>query len=55
MAKDPAFLADAKNLRADIVTASGEEIAALIAKTYASPRPLVERASAEFKKAASGN
>ena len=55
MAKDPAFLADAKNLRADIVTATGEEVAALIAKTYASPRELVERASAEFKKAASGN
>ena len=55
MAKDPAFLADARNLRADIVTATGEEIAALIAKTYASPRALVERATAEFKKAASGN
>ena len=52
MAKDKAFLADANNLRADIVTATGEEIAALIAKTYASPRELVERATAEFKKAA---
>ena len=54
MAKDPAFLADANNLRADIVTASGGEIAALIAKTYASPRELIERATAEFKKATSG-
>lgn len=55
MAKDPAFLADAKNMRADIVTATGDEIAALLARTYASPRALVERASAEFKKAATGN
>jgi len=52
MAKDQAFLADANNLRADIVTTTGEEIAALIAKTYASPRELIERATAEFKKAA---
>jgi tripartite-type tricarboxylate transporter receptor subunit TctC len=55
MAEDPAFLADAKNLRADIVTATGEEVADLIAKTYASPRDLVERATAEFKKASTGH
>jgi len=55
MARDPAFLADAQNMRADIVAASGEEVAALLARTYASPRALIERASAEFKKAAGGN
>jgi len=55
MVKDPAFLADAANLKADIVTATGDEITALLMKTYASPRPLVGRASAEFKKAASGH
>jgi tripartite-type tricarboxylate transporter receptor subunit TctC len=55
MAKDPAFLADAANMKADIVTATGDEVAALLSKTYAAPRPLVERASAEFKKAAGGN
>jgi tripartite-type tricarboxylate transporter receptor subunit TctC len=55
MAKDPAFLADAKNMRADIVTATGEEIAELLAKTYASPRALIERASVEFKKATGGH
>jgi hypothetical protein len=55
MVKDPAFLADAANLKADIVTATGDEITALLVKTYGSPRPLVERATAEFKKAASGH
>lgn len=51
MAKDPAFLQDAANMKADIVVNSGEEIASLLAKTYASPRPLVERAIDEFKAA----
>ena len=51
MAKDPAFLQDAGNMKADIVVNSGDEITALLAKTYASPRPLVERAIAEFKAA----
>jgi tripartite-type tricarboxylate transporter receptor subunit TctC len=49
MAKDPAFLQDAAHMKADIVVSSGEEIAALLAKTYANPRPLVERAIAEFR------
>jgi tripartite-type tricarboxylate transporter receptor subunit TctC len=51
MAKDPAFLQDAANMKADTVVNSGDEIAALLAKTYASPKPLVERAIAEFKAA----
>lgn len=51
MARDPAFLADAANLKADIVTATGDEITALLVKTYGSPRPLVERAIATFKSA----
>jgi tripartite-type tricarboxylate transporter receptor subunit TctC len=51
MAKDPVFLQDAGNIRADILANSGEEVAALYAKTYASPRALVERAVAEFRKA----
>jgi tripartite-type tricarboxylate transporter receptor subunit TctC len=54
MAKDKAFLDDAEKLHADIVVNSGEEVAALIAKTYAAPKPLVERAIAEFKKAGGG-
>jgi tripartite-type tricarboxylate transporter receptor subunit TctC len=53
MSKDPAFLKDAAHMKADIVVNDGEEIAALYAKTYATPRPLVERAIAEFKGAGS--
>jgi tripartite-type tricarboxylate transporter receptor subunit TctC len=55
MVKDPAFLADAANLKADIVVASGDEVEALLVRTYGSPRALIERASAEFKKAATGH
>jgi tripartite-type tricarboxylate transporter receptor subunit TctC len=51
MVKDPAFLADAKKLNADIVISTGEDIQALLAKTYGSPKPLVERAIATFRKA----
>ena len=51
MAKDPAFLADAANLKSDIRTASGDEMAAFYAKIYSSPRELIERAIAEFRRA----
>lgn len=51
MVKDEAFLKDAAKMRADIVVGSGEEVAGLFAKTYGSPRPLVERAIATFKSA----
>ena len=51
MAKDPAFLQEAASLKADIVVAGGEEIGALLAKTYATPKPLLDRAVAELKKA----
>jgi tripartite-type tricarboxylate transporter receptor subunit TctC len=51
MAKDPQFLQDAAKIKADIVVADGDEIAALYARTYATPRPLVERAIEEYKRA----
>jgi tripartite-type tricarboxylate transporter receptor subunit TctC len=51
MAKDPAFLKDAEKLHAEIVVNSHEDVEALLKKTYASPKPLVERAIAEFRKA----
>ena len=54
MAKDAAFVRDADNMKADILVNSGEEIATLLAKTYSSPRPLVERAIATFKEASGG-
>jgi tripartite-type tricarboxylate transporter receptor subunit TctC len=51
MVKDPTFLADAQKLHADIVVGTGQDIAALIKKTYATPKPLVDRAITELKKA----
>lgn len=54
MVKDPSFLGDAEKLRADIVVGTGEEIAALIKKTYSTPKPLVERAISELKRAGGG-
>ena len=51
MAKDPAFLQDAAKMKADIIVNDGAELAALYAQTYATPRPLVERAVEEFKRA----
>jgi tripartite-type tricarboxylate transporter receptor subunit TctC len=49
MAKDEAFLKDAEKMRADIIVGSGQEVSALFAKTYGSPKPLLERAIATFK------
>jgi tripartite-type tricarboxylate transporter receptor subunit TctC len=49
MVKDEAFLKDAAKMRADIIVGSGDEVAGLFAKTYGSPKPLVERAIATFK------
>jgi tripartite-type tricarboxylate transporter receptor subunit TctC len=51
MSKDPAFLKDATHMKADIHVDPHEAIEATLAKTYASPRPLVERAIATFHKA----
>jgi tripartite-type tricarboxylate transporter receptor subunit TctC len=54
MTKDKAFRDDAERLHADLAVNTGEEVAALFAKTYNAPKPLVERAIAEFKKAGGG-
>jgi tripartite-type tricarboxylate transporter receptor subunit TctC len=51
MSKDEAFLQDAAKMKADIVVNTGDEVTALYARTYATPRPLVERAIDEFKRA----
>jgi len=51
MAKDPAFLQDAARMKTDIVVNDGDEVAALYAGTYATPRPLVDRAIEEFRRA----
>ncbi len=52
MAKDEAFLQGCrKDARRHRRRRPGEEVAGLFAKTYGSPKPLVERAIATFKSA----
>jgi tripartite-type tricarboxylate transporter receptor subunit TctC len=51
MAKDEAFLKDAEKMNADIIVGSGPEVTSLFAKTYGTPKPLVERAIATFRSA----
>jgi tripartite-type tricarboxylate transporter receptor subunit TctC len=51
MVEDRMFLEDAAKIKADLQINTGEEVAALFMKTYATPRPLLERAIAEFKAA----
>ena len=41
--KDPAYLADAKKRRLDVDPLRGEEIDALIAEVYKTPKAVVER------------
>jgi tripartite-type tricarboxylate transporter receptor subunit TctC len=43
--KDPGFLAEAKKLKMMIEPMTGEEMTALIAKAYATPKPIVTRAA----------
>jgi tripartite-type tricarboxylate transporter receptor subunit TctC len=50
-AKDQDFLADAGKMRAEIDIGTPEQILALLQKTYGAPKPLVERAISEFKRA----
>ncbi|MDO9442846.1 MAG: tripartite tricarboxylate transporter substrate-binding protein [Beijerinckiaceae bacterium] len=41
--KDPAFLAEAAAMRADVEPTTGEEVQAIVAAMYATPKPVVER------------
>ncbi len=43
--KDPAFLEDAKKQKLEVDPVSGEKLAALIKKTYATPKSVVDRIS----------
>lgn len=51
MAADKEFLADAARMNAEIVTNTGEEISALVDRIYHSPRPIVDRAILELRRA----
>jgi tripartite-type tricarboxylate transporter receptor subunit TctC len=42
--KDPAFLAEAEKQHLDIKPSSGDEVAAIIARFFASPASVIERA-----------
>lgn len=41
--KDPAFLAEAAAMRADVEPTSGEDVQKIVAQMYATPKPVVER------------
>jgi tripartite-type tricarboxylate transporter receptor subunit TctC len=41
--KDPAFVADAKKQKLDVDPETGEHLAALVKKIYATPKPLVDK------------
>jgi tripartite-type tricarboxylate transporter receptor subunit TctC len=45
---DPAFLAEAQKMNADISPASGEDVQKLVAEIYATPQPIVDRAKKFF-------
>jgi tripartite-type tricarboxylate transporter receptor subunit TctC len=43
--KDPEFIEDVKRSKLDLEPVNGEQLAALIAKIYATPKPIIERVS----------
>jgi tripartite-type tricarboxylate transporter receptor subunit TctC len=47
--KDPDFLADAKKNKLDVEPESGADLAALIGKIYATPKPIVQKIAALIK------
>src|SRR5579864_1545503 len=44
--RDPAFTAEAQKMQLEIEPMTGEEIEAMLAKAYAAPQPIVQRAAA---------
>jgi hypothetical protein len=44
--RDPAFVADAQAMRLEIEPMTGQEIEAMLAKAYAAPQAIVQRAAA---------
>ena len=44
--RDPAFVAEAQTMQLEIEPMTGEEIAAMLAKVYAAPQAIVQRAAA---------
>jgi hypothetical protein len=46
--KDPEFLADAGKIQADVQPTTGEDVQKLVARIYATPRPVIERVKKYF-------
>jgi tripartite-type tricarboxylate transporter receptor subunit TctC len=42
--QDPDFRTEAARIQADLAPSTGEEVQALVARLYATPRPVIERA-----------
>jgi hypothetical protein len=51
MATDPVMLVEADKMGAEIEVGTHEQILALLTKTFGAPKPLIERAIHEFKRA----
>jgi tripartite-type tricarboxylate transporter receptor subunit TctC len=48
--KDPEFLADAQKIKADISPTTGEDVQKIVARIYATPKPVIERVKKYFTK-----
>ena len=47
--KDPEFVAEAQQSKLDLEPEDGEHLAALIAKIYATPKPIVDKIASMIK------
>ncbi len=41
--KDPAFVAESEKIQAEVLPTTGEEVQKLVARLYATPKPVVDR------------
>ena len=48
--KDAEFLAEAAKIQADVAPTTGEEVQDIVARIYATPRPVIERVKKYFSK-----
>jgi tripartite-type tricarboxylate transporter receptor subunit TctC len=48
--KDPEFLAEAQKMQADISPTTGEDVQKIVARIYATPKPVIERVKKFFAK-----
>jgi tripartite-type tricarboxylate transporter receptor subunit TctC len=51
MAQDPAFLADAAKIHAEVSLTTGDELEALLDRAYKTPQPIIQRAAETLKRA----